>query len=662
MQSVGKSHSGRGHRDREKGPFRALSVPVLGRRAFPSTIDALGPVGQHGFHKRGCRVAQNLFTDFPDRVADVEKYSDLKKLALPLEEAFGEKDAYKSADEAMEVYLGTLAEIGKFAATEIRPQAAAIDSEGLPRQGDQILAPERILEIVSKGAQLGIFSGPIDKANGGFNMPRVVLSMALEMLGHACPNTALTIAAFCMGDFFVKWATPEQKEIYLPRFLEGKWQTSMALTEPNAGSDLGKLRSTGVKQGDHWVVNGTKHFITNGNGDLTFAIVRTDPKSEGLRGLSVILIPRHIEGKSGENYRVTKAEHKICLHGSPTCELVFEGSIGYLFGPEGEGFKVMSDLMNSARVAVSAIALGVAGSALEAAKDYARTRVTMGKPIIQHPMIADMLYEMEVEIRAMRALLLEASCAHDWMRIYEKRGDQKNFKRWKKRYRRLTPLVKYMICEKVIPMTRNAVQIYGGYGVCTEYPVERFFRESIIYAIYEGTSQIQSLMVLKDTLKDVAALPGGFLGSLAGAWAEAKVTLDPMKSKLLQARNELNQAIRAILLSIVKGKFRSDIDSLKENRIQEFLKAFSLQLLTPQTDLTYPFLVAERLTRIVCDYYALKCLVDHHVSGDKERERWILEFAELAIPRMRLENHYMVNRLPSTLAFLKQEAATAQAL
>jgi hypothetical protein len=291
---------------------------------------------------------------------------------------------------------------------------------------------------------------------------------------------------------------------------------------------------------------------------------------------------------------------------------------------------------------------------MEAAREYAKTRVTMGQPILKHPMIADMLYEMDIEIRAMRALVIEAAIAYDWMTIAKTKGDEKNYQKWKKRYRRLTPLCKYMCSEKAITIAKNAVQIFGGYGVCRDYPVERMWRETIIYPIYEGTSQIQSLMVLKDTLKDVASQASGFLGSLAGAWAESMVTRDPVKSHLLQARNELNQGIKTIMTSIIKDKFKSEVDALKQQKIQDFLKDFSLQLLTKNTDLTYSFLCAERFTRITCDYYALKCMADHRVSGDRERDKWILEFANLCLPRMRLENHYMVNRLPSTLDYLKQ--------
>lgn len=598
-------------------------------------------------------MAENLFTDYPERIAQIKKYSGVPELIEPLEEAFGEKGYFKTPEEGMEFYLGALEEMGKLAAKDIQPRAAKIDREGVKFENGKVTLPEDLNTNLRQLTEVGVFSGPVARKFGGMNLPRAVSTLGLEMFGQACPNTGLTIANFSMADFVQTVGSDEQKAELIPKLMSQELQSSMALTEPGAGSDLGKLRTSAKKDGDHYVINGTKLFISGGHTDISFALVRTDPNSQGLNGLSVLIVPKDIDGK--ENFRVTKVEEKICLHGSATCELVFENSKGTLIGPEGQGFKVMAELMNAARLAMGALATGIACAAHQAAKEYAKTRVTMGKPIIQHPMVADMLYEMEIEIRAMRALTMEAATACDWMNIYKAKGDDANHKKWKKRYRRLTPLVKYMTSEKAITIARNAVQIFGGYGVCREYPVERILRESIIYPIYEGTSQIQSLMVLKDTLKDVASQSGGFLGSLAGAWAESKVARNPVKSKVLQGRNELNQGIKTILGSIIKQKFTSDIEALKQSKIQQFLKDFSLQLLSTKTDLTYPFLCAERFTKITADYYALKTMADRCPEGDKEREKWILEFAELAIPRMQLENHYMVNRQPSTIDWIKQQ-------
>ncbi|MBI1860110.1 MAG: acyl-CoA/acyl-ACP dehydrogenase [Deltaproteobacteria bacterium] len=597
-------------------------------------------------------MAANYFSDYPERKEQLLKYSDLKNIILPLEEAYGDKDTFKTADEGLDVFFGALDELGRFAATELRPAAEEIDRIGCELKDGEVIFPEKLLSHLARCRELGVFASPIARKYGGLNLPRATQAIAMEMFAQACPNSALAICAYTMGDWIQLWGTEQQRSEYLPKIISHTATTSMALTEPGAGSDLGKLRSTGRKEGDHYVVNGTKRFISYGQSDLVFALVRTDPASQGLEGLSVLVVPREVNGK--RNVQVTKIEDKLCLHASPTCELQFENSTGYLLGPEGQGFKVMAELMNTARLAMGALSIGICVSAIDEAKKYGSSRVTMGKPIIQHPMIADLIFEAEVEVRAMRALVIETACAFDWMNIYRARNDKMNFDRWKLRYRRLTPLAKYYCSEKAITIARNMLQIYGGYGVCTDYPAERLLRETVIYPIYEGTSQIQSLMVLKDTLKDVAKNSSGFLGSLAGAWAESMVTRSSVKQKVLQGRNELNQAIRAILMSILRDKFRSDIDALKQQKIQDFLKDFSLALFTKKTDLTMPFLWAERFTKITADYYALKCMSDHFEEGDTERERWILAFAEIAIPRMRLENHYMLNRLPLTLPYIEE--------
>ena len=596
-------------------------------------------------------MADNLFTDISDRPLLLNKYSRIPSYVMDWESTFGDPNTFKNAEEGLEFYQGALEEIGKLAAQVIRPKAAELDEHGVHLKDGQVILPEVLQSHLKRLVELGVFSAQVHRTDGGLNLPQAVQVIGLEMLAQACPNTGLTVAAFSMASFVAKWGTAEQKARILPKLMNNEWQTAMALTEAEAGSDLGKLRTSGKKVGDHYLVNGAKRFITNGNADIVFTLVRTDPTSKGLNGLSVLILLKEFDGKS--NVKVTKIEDKVCLHSSPTCELAFEDSVGELLGPEGEGFKVMLDLMNEARLAMAALATGIATAALEEAKQYAQQRVTWDKPIIQHPLVADMLHEMELEIGAMRSMVMEAACCGDLLAIAEKKGDKSAIRKWKTRYRRLTPLCKYYCCEKAVTITRNALQLFGGYGVCKEYPVERLWRESVIYPIYEGTSQIQSLMVLKDTLKDVAHHAAGFLGSLAGAWAESKVTLDPVKSSLLQARNELNQAIRKILSSIIRDKFKTDIEDLKQSKIQEFIKDFSLNLLSEKTDLTYPFLSAERLTRITCDYYALKCLVDQSCK-DPSRLEWILNYADLILPRMRMENSYLAVRMGSPLKYLKQ--------
>lgn len=597
-------------------------------------------------------MKNNLFSDYPERVRHIKESGELEKIIPLIEECFGDAGMFATPEEGVDMYVSVLDEIGKICAKDVRPRAKEIDEQGCVLEGGEVKLPKALEANIATMAQQGVFGANVSRAEGGMNFPRSVLMMMLEMLGQACPNTGLTVGCYSMGDFLEAWGSDELKKKYLNGIASNELRTSMGLTEPGAGSDLGALRTTAKRQGDHYVVTGNKIFITGGSGELCFALARTDPASKGLQGLSVLVVPRKLDDK--ENYTVGKIEDKVCLHASPTCEVIFKDSVGYLLGEEGNGFRVMTDLMNSARVVIGALATGIAVAAHDAAKEYAQTRVTMDKPIIQHPMVANMLFEMDVEIRAMRALTMEAALAYDYWNVAKKQNDAAGEAKWRRRYLRLTPLCKYFACERAITIARNGVQIFGGYGVTTEYPAERLWRETIIYPIYEGTSQIQSLMVLKDTLKVVAREPARFLSSLAGAWAESKVTRDPLKAQLLKARHELNRAIGAILLSILRDKFNADLESLKEQKARDFLKNLSLELMTTDTDMTVPFLHAERLTRVACDYYALKCMVDR-VGSDDDARYWALEFSNLILPRMEMENTYMAQKEPGVLKYLRTE-------
>lgn len=592
----------------------------------------------------------NFFSDYPERVRHIKESGELEKIIPLIEECFGDATTFASPGEGVEMYLSVLDELGKICAKEIQPRAKEIDEQGCVLEGGEVRLPKALDANIATLAQQGVFGANISREQGGLNFPRSVLMMMLEMLGQACPNTGLTVGCYSMGDFLEAWGSGELKNKFLGGIAANEIRTSMGLTEPGAGSDLGALRATAKRQGDHYLVNGNKIFITGGSGEVCFALARTDANAKGLAGLSVLVVPRKLDGK--DNYKVGKIEDKVCLHASPTCEVIFKDSVGYLLGEEGNGFRIMTDLMNSARVVIGALATGIAVAAHDAAKDYAKTRVSMGKPIIQHPMVANMIFEMDTEIRAMRALTMEAALAYDYWNVAKTRKDAQMEAKWRRRYLRLTPLCKYFACERAINIARNGVQIFGGYGVTTEYPAERLWRETIIYPIYEGTSQIQSLMVLKDTLKVVAREPARFLSSLAGAWAESKVARDPVKANLLKARHELNRAIGTVLLSILKDKFNADLEALKEQKIRDFLKNLSLELMTTSTDMTIPFLHAERLTRVACDYYALKCMVDR-AENDDEARHWALGFSNIALPRMEMENTYMAQKHPGVLKYLE---------
>src|SRR5213595_2470036 len=246
---------------------------------------------------------------------------------------------------------------------------------------------------------------------------------------------------------------------------------AVAMTEPLAGSDVGRLATTATQQGGDgcWILKGRKQFISAGQGDMVIVLARCVDGSTGLDGLGMFIADRE-----GGNYVVERAEHKFTIRGSPTCALVFEGTRASVLGQPGEGWKQILTFMNESRLGVGIQGIGVATAALEKASDYAAQRVQMGKPIREHPMVAEMLVDMETTVTGARALAYTAAVLQD--------------------------LVRYGT-EGALRVCRLALPIHGGVDVVDEYDVGRYMRDSLITPIYEGTSQIQSLMAVRDLMK-----------------------------------------------------------------------------------------------------------------------------------------------------------------
>jgi hypothetical protein len=265
---------------------------------------------------------------------------------------------------------------------------------------------------------------------------------------------------------------------------------------------------------------------------------------------------------------VERAEDKICITASPTCGLAFDNAHAELLGTRGEGWKYILTFMNESRIAVGVQGIGIAQAALEAAKEYAAERVQMGKPIRQHPLVADMLLDMEATVAGARALAYEATMLYDLSEGLQREanklppGDPRRLElegRAKKnvRYlRELTPLVKWYGAEEVIRVCRMAMQIYGGYGVIKEYDVERWMRDSLILPIYEGTSQIQSLMATKDLLKIAMSRPSTLLGGTLSPALAAASFPGEVGELYREARAALNSSLRFLLYDLLAQSFR----------------------------------------------------------------------------------------------------------
>jgi alkylation response protein AidB-like acyl-CoA dehydrogenase len=334
-------------------------------------------------------------------------------------------------------------------------------------------------EAIRKMAGLGLLGMSIPEEHGGLPMDNISITVALEEVGRACGGTGLALEAHtCLGvSPIVRWGTPEQKERFLPRMATGESFGCLALTEPNAGSDLAGARTTAVEEGDSWVINGTKAWITNASiTDVIVVFLRTDP-DQGTRAYSLMLVETDRPGLT-----IGPKEKKMGLRASPAHEVAFVDvrvPKSNLLGQRGRGLQQTMAILDSGRVGISALALGLAQGAYEEALRYARERTAFGKVIAEHEAVQFMLADMATEIHAGRLLLRYAA----WL---EDRGE---------RFTLPASMAKLYTSEMSERVAYKAVQIYGGYGYSKEYAVERIYRDVRLMTIGEGTSEVQRMVI-----------------------------------------------------------------------------------------------------------------------------------------------------------------------
>ncbi|MDO8506816.1 MAG: acyl-CoA dehydrogenase family protein, partial [Candidatus Limnocylindria bacterium] len=405
----------------------------------------------------------------------------------------------------------------------------------------------------------------------------------------------------------LRLGTEEQKRRWVPRIVSGEVKGAVAMTEPQAGSDVGNVQTTAREEGGCWRLTGRKQFISAGNGELVIVLARCVPGSTGLEGLGLFLVERARDGQ--DNYIVERAEHKFTIRGSSTCSLVFEGSKAELLGEVGGGWRGILTFMNESRIAIGLQGLGIGEAAHEKAARYAAERVQMGRPIREHPMVAEMLLDMETTIAGLRALATEASTLQD---LVTHGKDE----RAARRLREITPLVKWYGSEEIIRVCRNALQIFGGYGVVTEYEIERHMRDALILPIYEGTSQIQSLMAVRDLMRVILRSPASLVrGGPTPTLARAKFDGD-IGRNFADARSTLVGALRGLVAGMAR---RGGLELVRGKR-------------QPSEDEMRPFLLhAERITETLAHLHVARALA--------EQVAWVPErrgLAERAARRAKL--------------------------
>jgi len=364
--------------------------------------------------------------------------------------------------------------VREFAESEVKPLAKEIDETGrFPR------------DTFKKAAELGLTGIAFPEAEGGAGFDHIAYSIVIEEISRCCASTGVILSVqnslYC--DPIHRFGTEEQKKKFLLPFARGEKIGCYALTEPQAGSNAAALQTKAVKKGDKYVVNGTKTWITNGGAaDAAVVYVNTDPP-KGEKGITALVVAKGTPG-----FKVGKEEKKLGINATACCELVFtdcEVPAANRIGNEGEGYKVALSTLDGGRIGIAAQATGIAQGAFDAALAWSQQRMAFGHPIAQFQAIQFMLADMSTEIDAARLLVRKAAWRQD-------SGA---------RFSMDAAIAKLFASEMATRVTHKAIQIHGGYGYSREYPVERAYRDARITEIYEGTSEIQRLVISSWVLK-----------------------------------------------------------------------------------------------------------------------------------------------------------------
>ena len=362
----------------------------------------------------------------------------------------------------------------EFAINEVKPIAAEIDeTERFP------------MENVKKMAELGMMGIPFAKEFGGAGGDTLSYIIAVEELSKVCGTTGVILSAHTSlcASLIAQFGNQSQKEKYLKDLATGKKIGAFGLTEPGAGTDAAGQQTTAKLEGDNYILNGSKIFITNGGYAETFIVFAMTDKSQGTRGISAFIVEKGFEG-----FSIGKKEDKLGIRGSSTTELIMENCIvpkENLIGKEGKGFGIAMKTLDGGRIGIAAQALGIAGGALEEAVNYMKERKQFGRPLSAFQGLQWMIAEMDTKVEAARNLVYKAAFLKDAGLPYSVEAAR----------------AKLFAAEVAMDVTTKAVQIFGGYGYTKEYPVERMMRDAKITEIYEGTSEVQKMVIAGSILR-----------------------------------------------------------------------------------------------------------------------------------------------------------------
>jgi alkylation response protein AidB-like acyl-CoA dehydrogenase len=638
----------------------------------------------------------NFLSDNPDLLYYLERGLDWPALASLGELGYRHSDGFRDADEALVFYREVATMVGAFAAEEVAPYAAEIDRAGVRLEAGEVVFPPRLASVFARLGDMGLHGLTLPRELGGMNAPMLLYFINGEMLARADASVmahygfhggiamAMLVLSLLEGSTEIDAKTGRVRRTRwaeeIAEIAAGRAWGSMDITEPDAGSDMAALRAVGRRDADgRWTLTGQKIFITSGHGKYHFVIARTEGApgepmltGDGLNGLSMFLVRAYEDQPGGGRKRlvsIDRLEEKLGQHASTTAALSFDAAPAELVGEPGRGFRQMLEIMNHARLAVGFESIGLCEAALRMARSYATERRTMGKTLDRHEMIADYLDEMETDILGLRALAMHAA-------FHEEIGHKKElFGRFlspgedlarearadRAAARRATPLLKYLAAEKAVEMARRCLQIHGGNGYMREFGAEKLLRDALVMPIYEGTSQIQALMAMKDTLTGILQAPQAFLKRAAQARWRALSARDGLERRVARLQQLSLGAQQHLVTHTVSDKVRTNWSAPAKKRA--FWRS-PLGDWDPRTDFAYAKLHAERLIHLLADEQILEILLAQ--SRRHPERRAVLErYLERAEPRARWlheeitnSGHRLLNRLANEME--ASEAAEAR--
>lgn len=446
----------------------------------------------------------NYYTDHPE----IEFHLDhplMKRIVELKEKGYADKDQFADApvcyEDAIENYKRVLDITGDVAANIIEPNSESVDLEGPHLVDGRMVYASKTVENIDATRKAGLWGVSMPRQYGGLNLPNVVFSMLSEVIAAADAGFQNIWSLQSCIDTLYEFGSEEQRQKYIPRVCEGA-SMSMDLTEPDAGSDLQRvmLKATQDEDGT-WRLNGVKRFITNGDSDIHLVLARSEEGTHDGRGLSMFIYDKQSGGVT-----VRHIEHKLGIHGSPTCELVFKNAKAELCGSTRMGLiKYVMALMNGARLGIAAQSVGVEQESYNEGLAYAKERMQFGKKIISFPAVYDMLSRMKAKLDAGRSLLYQTARYVDLYKALEDIGrdrkltpeERQELKKWNRLADAFTPLAKGTNSEWANQNAYDAISIHGGSGFIMEYKSQRLFRDARIFSIYEGTTQLQVVAAIR---------------------------------------------------------------------------------------------------------------------------------------------------------------------